>query len=158
MLTCKSPRRVMRAAFHLSRQALPKYSSRFSRHDFTLPQLFACLVLKEHQRQSYRQVEALLQDSPEWCRDIGMRKAPDHNTLCRAFHALNLGRRHRKLLDRLTQWFAIARQLGSIVRSIPASTTLTTAAGTMSSAAGITPRSTNARLMHGEALRPGEGP
>jgi hypothetical protein len=105
----------MRAAFHLARQALPKYSSRFSRHDFTLPQLFACLVLKEHQRRSYRQVEALLHDSPEWCRDIGMSKAPDHNTLCRAFHALNLGRRHRKLLDRLTQWFAIARQLGSIV-------------------------------------------
>src|SRR3954470_21126975 len=115
MLTCKSPRRVMRAAFHLARQALPKYSSRFSRHDFTLPQLFACLVLKEHQRQSYRQVEALLHDAPGWCRDIGMSKAPDHNTLCRAFHALNLGRRHRKLLDRLAQWFAIARQLGSMV-------------------------------------------
>src|SRR5213075_2879336 len=115
MLTCKSPRKVMRAAFHLACQVLPKYSSRFSRHDFTLPQLFACLVLKEHQRQSYRHVEALLHDSPEWCRDIGMRKAPDHNTLCRAFHALNLGRRHRKLLDRLTHWFAIARQLGSMV-------------------------------------------
>src|SRR2546423_9673655 len=115
MLTCQSPRRLIGSALHLARQAMQKFSSGFSRHDFTLPQLFACLVLKEHQRQSYRQVEALLHDSPEWCRDIGMRKAPDHNTLCRAFHALNLGRRHRKLLDRLTQWFAIARQLGSMV-------------------------------------------
>lgn len=105
----------MRAAFCLARQALPKYSSKFSRHDFTLPQLFACLVLREHQRKSYRQTEALLRDSRPWCRDIGMSKFPDHNTLCRAFHALNLGRRNRKLLDRVTQWFALAKQLGSVV-------------------------------------------
>jgi IS5 family transposase len=115
MLTCKSPRKVMRAAWFLAREALPKYSSKFSRHDFTLPQLFACLVLREHQHKSYRHIEVLLRDSPHWCREIGMKKTPDHNTLCRAFHALNLGRRQRKLLDRLTQWFAIAKQLGSIV-------------------------------------------
>src|SRR5580765_4299528 len=115
MLTCQSPRKVMRAAFVLASQTLPRYSSRFSRHDFTLPQLFACLVVREHQRKSYRQAEALLRDSPQWCREIGMSKAPDHNTLCRAFHSLNLGRRQRKLLDRLTQWFAIAKQLGSVV-------------------------------------------
>jgi Transposase DDE domain len=115
MLTCKSPRKVMRAAFALARQTLPDYSSKFSRHDFTLPQLFACLVVKEHQRKSYREAEMLLRDAPQWCRDIGMSKAPDHNTLCRAFHALSLGRRASKMLDRLVQWFAIARQLGSTV-------------------------------------------
>lgn len=115
MLTCKSPRKVMWIAFCLARNALPKYSSKFSRHDFTLPQLFACLVLREHQRKSYRQTEALLRDSRPWCRDIGMSKFPDHNTLCRAFRALNLGRRTGKLLDRITRWFALARQLGPIV-------------------------------------------
>lgn len=115
MLTCKSPRKVMRAAFFLARDALPRYSSKFSRHDFTLPQLFACLIVKEHQRKSYRQAEALLRDSRPWCRDIGMKKFPDHNTLCRAFHTLNLGRRCGKLLDQLAQWFAIARQLGTMV-------------------------------------------
>jgi DDE family transposase/transposase-like protein DUF772 len=103
----------MHAAFALARQTLPTYLSKFSRHDFTLPQLFACLVVKEHQRQSYREAEALLRDSSHWCRDIGMKKVPDHNTLCRAFHALNLGRRASKLLDRVTQWFALAKQLGS---------------------------------------------
>jgi len=105
----------MRTAFALARKALPKYSSKFSRHDFTLPQLFACLVVKEHQRKSYREAEMLLRDASHWCRDIGMSKVPDHNTLCRAFHALNLNRRGGKLLDRLVQWFAIARQLGSMV-------------------------------------------
>ena len=91
----------MRVAFALARQTLPRYSSKFSRHDFTLPQLFACLVVKEHQRKSYREAEALLRDSDHWCRDIGMQKVPDHNTLWNAFHALNLGRRAGKLMDRL---------------------------------------------------------
>jgi hypothetical protein len=115
MLACKSPRKVMRVAYHLARGALPKYLSKFSRHDFTLPQLFACLVVKEHQRKTYRDVEALLRDAAHWCRDIGMSKVPDHNTLCRAFHALNFERRTGRLLDRVTQWFAIARRLGSVV-------------------------------------------
>jgi len=105
----------MRAAFSLASGVLPKYSSKFSRHDFTLPQLFACLVVKEHQRKSYREAELLLRDARHWCRDICMRKVPDHNTLCRAFHTLNLNRRAGKLLDRLVQWFAVAKQLGLMV-------------------------------------------
>jgi hypothetical protein len=112
MLTCKSPRKVMWVAHRLASRCLPQYSSKFSRKDFTLPQLLACLILREHQRQSYRGAEALLRDAPGWHRMIGMRKAPDHNTLCRAFHGLALGRRGNKLLDILSQWFAIARQLG----------------------------------------------
>lgn len=104
----------MRVAWCLARGVLPDYFSKFSRHDFTVPQLFACLVVKEQQRKGYRDVEALLRDAPHWCRDIGMTKVPDHNTLCRAFHALNLARRTGKLLDRLVRWFAVARQLGSV--------------------------------------------
>ena len=105
----------MRVAFRLAHGVLPRYFSKFSRHDFTVPQLFACLVVKEQQRKSYREVEALLRDAPHWCRDIGMGKVPDHNTLCRASHARNLTRRAGRLLDRLAQWFAIARQLGTAV-------------------------------------------
>jgi IS5 family transposase len=115
MLTCKSPRKVMRIAYGLARGVLPKYFNKFSRHDFTVPQLFACLVVKEHQRKTYRDLEALLRDAPHWCREIGMTKVPDHNTLCRAFHALNLMRRAGRLMDRLAQWFAIAQQLGTVV-------------------------------------------
>ena len=48
MLTRKSPRKVMLVAFHLARGVLPDHKSRFSRRDFKLPQLFACLVLREH--------------------------------------------------------------------------------------------------------------
>lgn len=103
----------MLAAFLLGTQTLPKHTSKFSRKDFTLRQLFACLVVREHQRKSYREAEALLRDSEHWCRGIGMRKVPDHNTLCRAFHALHLGHRCRRLLDKLAEWMSIACQLGS---------------------------------------------
>jgi hypothetical protein len=50
--------------------------------------LFACLVIREHQKKSYRGVEALLCDCPEWLADINMTRAPDHNTLWRAFNLL----------------------------------------------------------------------
>src|SRR5215207_2760985 len=85
MTTSKSPRKVLKLAHALAQQVLPTYGSHFSRKDFTRPQLFACLVLREHQRKSFRGVEALLADSPHWLADIGLAKAPDHNTLSRAF-------------------------------------------------------------------------
>ena len=85
MITSKSPRKVLKLAYALGVEVLPKYFSPFSRHSFTKPQLFACLVLREHQRKSFRGIEALLADSPQWLLDIGLKKAPDHNTLSRAF-------------------------------------------------------------------------
>ena len=88
METCKSPRKVLNAAYALATAIIKEHPSKFSRKDFTGPQLFACLVLREHQKKSYRGVVALLEDCPEWCADIGLSKVPDHNTLCRAFHKL----------------------------------------------------------------------
>jgi len=87
MITSKSPRKVLKLAYALGVEVLPRYFSPFSRHDgFTKPQLFACLVLREHQKKSLRGVEELLADSPQWLADIGLSKAPDHNTLSRAFN------------------------------------------------------------------------
>src|SRR3954453_3812288 len=93
MLTCRSPRTVMRVAHHLARRLLPEHSCKFSRHDFTLAQLFACLVVREFFALSYRRTEALLADAPQWLADIGLSKPPDHNTLWRAFDELMIARR-----------------------------------------------------------------
>lgn len=104
----------MRVAYELARRCLPRYSCKFSRHDYTLAQLFACLVVREHQRKSYRGIEALLRDSRHWCRRIGMKRVPDHNTLCRAFHAiLGSSRVVGRLMDRLTGWIACIDALGT---------------------------------------------
>ena len=79
---------VLNAAYALATACVKEYPSKFSRKDFTGPQLFACLVLREHQKKSYRGVVALLADCPEWCADIGLKKVPGPYTLCRAFHKL----------------------------------------------------------------------
>jgi hypothetical protein len=102
----------MRYAYELARCCLRSYSSRFSRKDFTLPQLFACLIVLEHQKLTYRGTEALLRDCDHWCKQIGMSKAPDHNTLCRAFHALLGQTRVNRLMDRLTGWMSRGRAMG----------------------------------------------
>src|SRR5438552_13184774 len=84
METTRSPRKAMLTAFALGKKTFRKHKSKFSRRDFTRPQLFAVLVLKEFEKKSYRGVEALLNDWPELCEAIGLSKVPDHSTLCRA--------------------------------------------------------------------------
>ena len=73
----------MRAAHALGAELFDEHSHAFSRKDFTLPQLFACLVLREHQKKSYRGTEALLRDCADLRDAVGLARAPDHNTLCR---------------------------------------------------------------------------
>jgi len=85
MITCKSPVAVMRAAHALAAELFDERAHKFSRKDFTLPQLFACLALREHQKKSYRGAEALLADCSDLRAAAGLAKAPDHNTLWRAF-------------------------------------------------------------------------
>jgi DDE family transposase len=114
---------VMRAAQALAERALPTYSSKFSRHDYTLAQLFACLVLREHQNKTYRGVEALLRDCPDWLADIGLSKAPDHNTLCRAFGVIVKLRRINRMLDVTAQWFTDARVLDLTRKPLAADST-----------------------------------
>ena len=111
MQTCLSPRTVMGVAYHLARRLLPEHACKFSRHDFTLPQLFACLVVRELFGLSFRRAEGLLADSPTWLADIGLSKAPDHNTLWRAFEALLATRRCARMLDLLAELFAQAKLL-----------------------------------------------
>jgi hypothetical protein len=110
MLTCKSPRKVMRSAYRLAQACLPTYSNEFSRHDFTLPQLFACLVLREHQKKSYRGVQELIEDSADWRADIGLSRTPNHNTLWRAFNQLIKPGIVNSMLDLTARW-AEQRQL-----------------------------------------------
>ena len=70
METCRSPWTVMRLACAAAREVLPDHASRFSRHDFTLAQLFACLVLQQVLGLSYRRTEAVLRDT-DWCQRLG---------------------------------------------------------------------------------------
>jgi hypothetical protein len=101
----------MLVAYVLARGVLPDRTTKFSRKDFTLPQLFACLVVREILRLSYRKAEAFLRDSPDWLAAIGLGKPPDHNTLYRAFGTLCTLRNLNRMLDIHAQLFADARRL-----------------------------------------------
>jgi hypothetical protein len=80
----KSPRAVAREALRLAQAALPAYSSRFSRKDFTQPQLFACLALKTFFKTDYRGLVQLLQDFAELRQELGLSAVPHYSTLCYA--------------------------------------------------------------------------
>jgi hypothetical protein len=118
METSQSPWKVMREAHRLASQVWPQYSHLFSRRDFTLPQLFACLVVREMMKLSYRKAEALLRDSPQWLSDVGMTRAPDHNTLWRAFDVLLSNQRVNRMLDLLAELFEQERLLNLSTRPL----------------------------------------
>jgi hypothetical protein len=80
----KSPRAVAKEAIRLAREALPAYSSKYSRKDFTQHQLFAVLALKTFLKIDYRGVVAFLADFAELRDDLGLTRVPDHSTLCYA--------------------------------------------------------------------------
>src|SRR5215471_12975834 len=84
----KSPRAVAREALRLAQEALPAYSSNFSRKDFTQHQLFALLALKTFFKTDYRGVVVLLEDFAELRDDLGLDKLPHYSTLCYAAQRL----------------------------------------------------------------------
>jgi hypothetical protein len=102
---------ILRVAYSVACKVWPPHTHRFSRHDFTLPQLFACLVVREMLGLSYRKAEALLRDSPDWLAEIGLSQAPDHNSLWRALGVLITRYRVNRMFDLLGERFDQAGEL-----------------------------------------------
>lgn len=82
--TCKSPRKVLQAAYVVAKESLPAYAHRYSPKKFTQPQLLACLVLKARLKTDYRGVTAFLEDLPELRQCIELKKVPHFTTLQKA--------------------------------------------------------------------------
>src|SRR5436305_4635746 len=80
----KSPRAVAREALRLAKDALPAYSSPYSRKDYTQHQLFAILALKTFLRTDYRGVAQFLADFADLRADLGLTEVPHYSTLCYA--------------------------------------------------------------------------
>ena len=87
----KSALCVAREALAVGRAALPAYGSRFSRRDYTQPQLFALLVLKQFLRVDYRGVVVLLAEWRDLRDALGLRKVPHYSTLAHAARRLLAG-------------------------------------------------------------------
>jgi hypothetical protein len=70
-------------ARQVAEESLPLYAHRFSPQRFTLPQLAACVLLKEYRQLDWRGIQALLELSPPLRRCLGLRAVPDYSTLWR---------------------------------------------------------------------------
>ena len=114
--TSKSPKRILQVAHALGRQRLRTYSHRFSPQKFTLPQLFACLVLKEFLRLDYRKLSALLEDAPSLAAVIGLERIPHFTTFQKAAGRLLISRRAQWLLDESVK---VATQHRVMKRRVP---------------------------------------
>ena len=84
----KSPLAVARTALDTARVALPAYSSKYSRHDFTQHQHFALLALRGFLKVDYRGLEEILREWAELRDALGLAKVPDHSTMQKAAERL----------------------------------------------------------------------
>lgn len=89
--TTKSALRLAREALAVGRASLAPYASRFSKHSYTQPQLFAMLVLRQFLKVDYRGFVVLLGEWSDLRRTLGIRKVPHYSTLCYAERRLLSG-------------------------------------------------------------------
>ena len=116
MVTSKSPRRVLQYGYLIGLLAFRPYSCLCSRKDFTQPQLFACLVLKEFLQLDYRKASSLLHDAPDLAAVIELEKIPHFTTLQKAAGRLLAFRPARRLLDKT---ILLAKWQGKLPHSVP---------------------------------------
>ncbi|HEU4394361.1 MAG TPA: transposase, partial [Planctomycetota bacterium] len=71
----------------------PRYSSRFSRKEYTQHQHFAILVLKQFFKTDYRGIVQMLEEWSDLREALGLRRVPHYSTLCYAEQRLLKGGR-----------------------------------------------------------------
>jgi hypothetical protein len=80
----RSPVALARKALQVTRQAVPAYSSKYSKKDFTQHQLLAILALEQFFKTDDRGIVELLHDLSDLRDTLELKKVPHHTTL---FHA-----------------------------------------------------------------------
>jgi hypothetical protein len=80
----KSPKQVAIHALAAARDGLPPYSAVRSPKKFTQHQLFALAVLRQFFRTDYRGIVAIVADSSDLRRVLGLKAVPHYSTLAYA--------------------------------------------------------------------------
>jgi hypothetical protein len=78
-----------RVALDVAATVLPPYRSRFSKHQFTQPQLLAVLCLMRYENWTFREAEVRLREHGELRRVLQLRSVPDYTTLYRFLQRLD---------------------------------------------------------------------
>jgi len=99
--------RFVELAHQAARKSLPLYAHKFSPRRFTLPQLAASVLLKEHRQLDWRGIEALLELSPPLRRCLRLQAVPDYSTLWRFAQRWLDASRLGQLLDQVLETLAL---------------------------------------------------
>jgi hypothetical protein len=78
-----------RIALQISKAVLPRYRSRFSKHQFTQPQLLAILCLMRYEDWTFGEAEVRLGEHRELRQTLGLVSVPDFTTLYRFLKRLD---------------------------------------------------------------------
>jgi IS5 family transposase len=78
-----------RICFHLARQAIPDYRSKFSKHTFTQPQHLALNCLRIRLNLPYREFVDLLEEMSRVRETLGLKQIPHFTTIQKAFDRLS---------------------------------------------------------------------
>jgi hypothetical protein len=76
-------------ALHVGQAALPAYRSKFSKHQFTQPQLLAILCLMRDEDWTVREAEVRLAEHMELRTALRLQRVPDYTTVYRFLRRLN---------------------------------------------------------------------
>src|SRR5271170_2791282 len=77
-----------RVALQVAKQVLPCYRTRFSKHQFTQPQLLAVLCLMRYEDWTFREAETRLREHQELRAALQLTAVPDYTTLYRFLRRL----------------------------------------------------------------------
>ena len=80
---------IARVALQVATRVLPAYRSRFSKHQFTQPQLLAVLCLMRYEDWTFREAEVRLREHRELRATLQLRSVPDYTTLYRFLKRLD---------------------------------------------------------------------
>jgi hypothetical protein len=78
-----------RVALQVARRVLPTYRTRFSKHQFTQPQLLGVLCLMRYEDWTFREAEVRLREHRELREALQLRSVPDYTTLYRFLKRLD---------------------------------------------------------------------
>lgn len=104
----RSPLALARTALRVATQALPPYSSKYSRQDFTQHQLVAILVLRQFFRTDLRSMIEWLAEFRELREALELKKVPHYSTLSYA---------ERRLLKKTPSFFSRLSSSGGRIRA-----------------------------------------
>jgi hypothetical protein len=107
-MSAQSWLRFVEMAHQAAKRCLSLYAHKFSPRCFTLPQLAACVLLKEYRQPDWRGIQALLELSPPLRQCLRLKAVPDYSTLWRFAQRWLDARRLGQLLEQVLQALDLA--------------------------------------------------